>query len=183
MKKIPFFLIALFLGIYFAPTSSFSQGCPPPVPSYCIGDSPPCCCTSSVPYSCTSSYYFCADDYCVLSPINSPGGPSGSGGSTSGPGGSNPSSPSGGNGSGPFNPPLFLTPTNLQLKTKDPVNIATGESYFSSTDFFLKARGPKLSLARRYRSYSNINGMFGYGWRTDFDVNLTQDSYGGRDHL
>ena len=68
----------------------------------------------------------------------------------------------------PGNVPISLSPT-----TPDPVNIFTGESYFSSTDFSISGRGPKLALFRQYRSFSNINGIFGYGWRTDFDINLT----------
>ena len=63
-------------------------------------------------------------------------------------------------------------------ETPDPINIATGESYFSSTDFSLNARGPKLTLFRKYRSLSTFIGMFGYGWRTDYDANLTTDSTG-----
>lgn len=62
--------------------------------------------------------------------------------------------------------------------TNDPVNIATGEAYFSSTDFSLSAQGPKLALFRQYRSFSTFIGMFGYGWRSEFDINLTQDGNG-----
>ena len=67
--------------------------------------------------------------------------------------------------------------TNTPM-TKDPVDIFTGEVYFSSTDFSLSGRGPKLSLNRKFRSFSTNIGLFGYGWRTDFDINLTQDSSG-----
>jgi len=70
---------------------------------------------------------------------------------------------------------LPLTDTSL---TPDPVNIATGETYFSSTDFSISAQGPVLALFRQYRSFLTFIGMFGYGWRTDFDVNLTQDGSG-----
>ena len=72
-----------------------------------------------------------------------------------------------------FYVPLINTPM-----TKDPVDIFTGEAYFSSTDFSLSGQGPKLSLYRKYRSFSTNTGIFGYGWRTDFDINLTQDSNG-----
>lgn len=63
-------------------------------------------------------------------------------------------------------------------QTLDPVNIATGEDYFSATDFSLSGRGPKLTLFREYRSFSAFTGMFGYGWRTDFDINLNVDPAG-----
>lgn len=73
--------------------------------------------------------------------------------------------------------PGSVTPDKMTL-TPDPINIATGESYFSSKDFSLGTRGPKLSLFRKYRSFSTFSGLFGYGWRTDFDVNLTADRNG-----
>ena len=72
---------------------------------------------------------------------------------------------------------VLVSPNNMTF-TPDPVNIFSGEAYFSSTDFSLGTRGPKLALFRKYRSFSTFVGMFGYGWRTDFDVNLTQDSSG-----
>jgi len=83
----------------------------------------------------------------------------------------------------PFNAPIssltnLAPPCPFSSCTSDPINIATGEDYFSSTDFSLNGRGPKLELFRRYRSYSTNSGMFGYGWRTDFDANLTTDSSG-----
>jgi len=81
----------------------------------------------------------------------------------------------------PEDSPAKKTSLVAQLKalfTKDPINIATGEAYFSSTDFSLSARGPKLALFRQYRSLSTFSGMFGFGWRTDFDVNLTEDASG-----
>ncbi|HLF17566.1 MAG TPA: DUF6531 domain-containing protein [Candidatus Omnitrophota bacterium] len=81
-------------------------------------------------------------------------------------------------GTEPPLPATEIVPSALKTLTKDPVNIATGEAYFSSTDFSLDGRGPVLSLSREYRSFSTFSGMFGYGWRTDFDVNLTQDRSG-----
>jgi len=67
---------------------------------------------------------------------------------------------------------------NNQSTTPDPINIFSGEDYFSSTDFSYGAEGPRLELFRKYRSFSAFMGMFGYGWRTAFDINLTQDSSG-----
>jgi len=71
-----------------------------------------------------------------------------------------------------------MVPTDKMTLTNDPINIATGEAYFSSKDFLIKSRGPKLSLFRKYRSFSTNIGMFGYGWRTDYDINLSQDTNG-----
>ncbi len=70
------------------------------------------------------------------------------------------------------------TPIDKSTLTQDPVNVATGELYFSSTDFNFNARGPKLFLSRRYRSYADFIGVFGYNWRTNIDINLSQDSEG-----
>jgi len=72
----------------------------------------------------------------------------------------------------------ILVPVNLMTLTKDPVNIATGEAYFFSIDFSLKAQGPALALSRKFNSFSTFNGIFGYGWRTDYDLNLSVDSSG-----
>jgi len=81
----------------------------------------------------------------------------------------------------PSNAPLSgtaLVPVVDMNFTKDPINIFSGEAFFSSTDFLIKGRGPQMSLSRHYRSFSNIAGMFGYGWRTDFDTNLSVDANG-----
>jgi len=107
------------------------------------------------PYA-TNQTYTCSNYAQVINPFNAPIG-----------------SPT----SGPFAASIFVSPDDMTL-TKDPVNIATGEAYFSSTDFALNARGTKLALFRKYRSFSTFIGMFGYGWRTDFDANLSVDSSG-----
>ncbi|MBF0478818.1 MAG: RHS repeat protein [Candidatus Omnitrophica bacterium] len=81
----------------------------------------------------------------------------------------------------PSNAPLNskdLIFQSIKSITNDPVDIFSGEDFFSSTDFSLSSQGPKLNLSRHYRSFSTFTGMFGYGWRTDFDVNLTQDNSG-----
>ena len=61
-------------------------------------------------------------------------------------------------------------------KTKDPINIATGEMLASSVDFAISSQGPDLVLARHYRSQADFSGLFGYGWRTAYDVNLTENN-------
>ena len=45
-------------------------------------------------------------------------------------------------------------------------------------DFSVKGRGPVLELSRTYRSQAAFAGMFGYGWRSAYDVNLTEDTNG-----
>lgn len=71
-----------------------------------------------------------------------------------------------------------LRPPDKITQTRDPVDIFSGEAYFSSTDFSFQGQGPRLSLFRKYRSFSTLGGIFGYGWRTDFDLNLTRDGSG-----
>ena len=70
-------------------------------------------------------------------------------------------------------PPAQLVPIAYMQRTKDPINIFSGELFFDATDFSLTTRGSKFGLSRQYRSFATIDGLFGYGWRTDFDVNLT----------
>jgi len=62
--------------------------------------------------------------------------------------------------------------------TKDPINIATGEMILQATDSFLEGKGPALQLTRTYRSQSNAQGLFGYGWHSAYDRNLTEDIAG-----
>jgi len=64
------------------------------------------------------------------------------------------------------------------IKTLEHVNIFSGELSFISKDFLMVSKGPKLALVRQYNSQSIYNGMFGIGWRSDFDINLTQDGKG-----
>ena len=62
--------------------------------------------------------------------------------------------------------------------TPDPINIATGEMFVFAEDFFANGRGPALKLSRTYRSQTPFSGLFGYGWRSAYDVNLTEDTNG-----
>jgi YD repeat-containing protein len=168
MRKINSFGILLIaISIAFVPKVSWAQSCAlvPPAVS-CYGTYYPSglwqdsCCqscgTTPSPDPCSPGAY-CTPGSNVCSECPT--------GSTCNPGSTQP-------------PGLPGTPVDGVPITKDPIVIATGESLFSSTDFSFNSQGPALSLSRQYRSFSNINGIFGYGWRTDFDTNLSADSSG-----
>ena len=158
-KKFLFFLIILFLNI---PLAQVSFACDNPFQPDCenIGEDYPCgstygwswcgACVTAPPEPCSSGMY-CYGAKCYGCPKNVPN--------------------------------CYLAQSNqrtdgLKELTIDPIDIFSGEAYFSSKDISLGARGPNLVLLRKYSSFSTINGMFGYGWRTDFDINLTTDGSG-----
>ncbi len=68
--------------------------------------------------------------------------------------------------------------SNKMSMTKDPINLATGEMIIQASDISLKGRGPALSLVRTFRSQSTFSGLFGYCWRSAYDINLTKDVVG-----
>ena len=43
------------------------------------------------------------------------------------------------------------------------------------TDFSLPGVGVDLRLERTYRSQMDFSGLFGYGWRSKYDINLMSD--------
>ncbi|MBF0384827.1 MAG: hypothetical protein HQL27_03045, partial [Candidatus Omnitrophica bacterium] len=71
-----------------------------------------------------------------------------------------------------------LAKLSQMSKTKDPINIATGEMLASGVDISIPAIGPGLVLSRNYRSQSAFRGLFGYSWRSAYDINLTEDENG-----
>ncbi|OGX10542.1 MAG: hypothetical protein A2Y05_01365 [Omnitrophica WOR_2 bacterium GWA2_53_43] len=73
--------------------------------------------------------------------------------------------------------PQLIALENMNL-TPDPINAATGEMFVLAEDFAVKGRGPVLELSRTYRSQTEFSGLFGYGWRSAYDVNLTEDTNG-----
>jgi RHS repeat-associated protein len=71
------------------------------------------------------------------------------------------------------NPPLTKQ-ANQEKKTfvAEPINVSTGEMYTKETDILTPAREIPLELSRTYNSGDDFNGMFGYGWRSNFDITL-----------
>jgi len=69
----------------------------------------------------------------------------------------------------------LVVPLDKMSMTKDPINIATGEMINHADDISIKGRGLALHVGRTYRSQSDVNGLFGHGWRSAYDINLTED--------
>ncbi len=57
----------------------------------------------------------------------------------------------------------------------DPVNIVTGYTYLTETDFSIPEIGGKLEIERNYNSSNKSIGLFGRGWTTIFDAKLESD--------
>ncbi len=61
----------------------------------------------------------------------------------------------------------------------DPVDCASGDFWQTFTDASVPGRGPGLNLTRTYNSLSaSTQGMFGYGWTSDYGDDLTTNSDG-----
>jgi RHS repeat-associated protein len=53
------------------------------------------------------------------------------------------------------------------------VNVANGDTVVSHTDLDIPGRGPDLSLTRTYHALGYLNGLFGQGWTSELDEQLT----------
>ncbi|MDD4938837.1 MAG: DUF6531 domain-containing protein [Candidatus Omnitrophica bacterium] len=58
----------------------------------------------------------------------------------------------------------------------EPINVATGNMFTSQTDILIPGREIPLELSRTYNSQDDFGGQFGYGWRSNFDIVLTDES-------
>jgi RHS repeat-associated protein len=56
----------------------------------------------------------------------------------------------------------------------EPINVASGNMFISQHDIFIPAQEIPLRLYRTYNSQDDFDGMFGYGWRSNFDITLTE---------
>ncbi|GEM_PF-2305926 len=65
-------------------------------------------------------------------------------------------------------------PLNKSTLVGEPINVANGNMFTSKTDISIPAREIALELSRTYNSQDNFNGGFGWGWRSNFDITLTQ---------
>jgi len=71
--------------------------------------------------------------------------------------------------------------TNSCTKCGSPIDLATGNTYVEETDVNLPGLGGGLTLTRTWNSQNvGDHGMFGNGWRTNFEESLYLD---GSDHL
>ena len=55
----------------------------------------------------------------------------------------------------------------------EPVDLATGNMYLTHTDYTASGLSRELSLVRTYNSQNQNSGIFGVGWSTPFDEELT----------
>ncbi|MFH1777026.1 MAG: DUF6531 domain-containing protein, partial [Candidatus Omnitrophota bacterium] len=77
------------------------------------------------------------------------------------------------------NPPLQedktkQTPQEKQQTVGEPINVASGNMFTSATDITIPAKGVLLELNRSYNSQDAFSGQFGAGWRTNYDITLTE---------
>jgi RHS repeat-associated protein len=54
-----------------------------------------------------------------------------------------------------------------------PVNVTSGNMYLGETDYVLPGVGEAISVDRTYNSENQIGGLFGHGWTTQYDENIT----------
>ena len=73
------------------------------------------------------------------------------------------------------NPSLKIQVYQSKVTTvAEPINVATGNMFTSHTDILITAREIPLELSRTYNSQDNFSGSFGYGWRSNYDIKLTE---------
>jgi RHS repeat-associated protein len=76
-------------------------------------------------------------------------------------------------------PPLSGWGAQPQSQCADPVNCATGNFTETSTDLAIPGNGVPLGLSRTYNSLaSDINGSFGFGWSSNYEMHLAVASSG-----
>jgi len=54
----------------------------------------------------------------------------------------------------------------------DPINVASGNFYLTRRDIAIPSRGMGLEITRYYNSMDNTQGIFGKGWRIDYETCL-----------
>ncbi len=69
-------------------------------------------------------------------------------------------------------------PRDKLTTVAEPINVANGNMFTSQQDIFIPGNGIPLELTRTYNSQSDYDGAFGYGWRSTYDVTLTEQADG-----
>ena len=57
-----------------------------------------------------------------------------------------------------------------------PVNVTNGNMYLQQTDYNLPGIGESINITRTYNGIIQASGWFGYGWSTQYDENVIQQS-------
>lgn len=65
-------------------------------------------------------------------------------------------------------------PQDKTTAVAEPINVATGNMFTSSTDILIPSKEIPLELSRTYNSQDDFNGSSGYGWRSNFDITLSE---------
>lgn len=65
-------------------------------------------------------------------------------------------------------------PIDKTTQVGEPINVATGNMSIEQTDILIPFKEIPLALSRIYNSQGDFNGSFGYGWRSNYDVILSE---------
>jgi RHS repeat-associated protein len=65
-------------------------------------------------------------------------------------------------------------PTYKTTQVGEPINVATGNMSMAQTDILIPFKETPLELSRTYNSQDDFSGGFGYGWRSNFDISLSE---------
>src|SRR5215831_16459594 len=62
--------------------------------------------------------------------------------------------------------------TSCELSAGEPVNVASGNMYIQQSDYQLASVGYGVGVARTYNSDSQVVGLFGRGWSSQYDQSI-----------
>ncbi len=65
-------------------------------------------------------------------------------------------------------------PINKITQVGEPINVANGNMSMAQTDILIPFKEVPLELSRTYNSQDDFSGAFGYGWRSNFDISLSE---------
>ena len=70
--------------------------------------------------------------------------------------------------------PSTLLPKSRVTTVAEPINVADGNMFTAHQDLLIPSRGPPLELTRTYNSRDHVEGPFGFGWRSSYDIELLE---------
>lgn len=70
--------------------------------------------------------------------------------------------------------PAQQTPQKDVTTVGEPINVANGNMFTQEKNISIPSSIIPLELSCTYNSQDNFNGIFGYGWRSNFDITLTE---------
>ncbi|MEW6100871.1 MAG: RHS repeat-associated core domain-containing protein [Candidatus Omnitrophota bacterium] len=69
-------------------------------------------------------------------------------------------------------------PSDKLTTVGEPINVANGAMFTSRADILIPAREIPLELTFNYNSQDDFSGSFGFGWRSNYDISLTEQADG-----